>query len=195
MGNLSEASLSLLTNLRRAADLVRGFKQVAVDQSSEQRRLFNLKEYLDEILLSLKPQLKRTSHVLTLECPGDIILDSYPGAFSQIISNLVINSLIHGFEGVLKGHIIISASESDDGVHLRYTDDGCGIPAEHAPRIFEPFFSTKRNHGGSGLGLHIVHSLITDTMGGRIGWRSRIGEGVRFDIWIPYRRESVNVPT
>ena len=185
----SEAGSSLVTNLRRAAGLVQSFKQVAVDQSSEQRRRFNFKEYIDEILDSLGPKLKRTGHVVDVVCPGDLELDSYPGAFSQIITNLVINSLHHGFAGMAAGHIEIVAQRTGKELSLRYADNGCGMSDANAKRVFEPFFTTRRGQGGSGLGLHVVYNLTTQTLRGRIECHTAPGAGVQFLMSVPIDEE------
>ncbi len=184
-----EASAAMLVNLRRAADLVRSFKQVAVDQSSEQRRRFNLKTYIDEVLVSLGPKLKRTQHRIEVKCPEDLSLDSFPGAVSQLLANLIENSLIHGFHTIDSGTITISASAERQHVHLVYTDDGCGMTPEQVDRVFEPFYTTKRGHGGSGLGMHIVYNLVTQTLGGTISVASTPGNGVRVTVRVPRSRE------
>jgi signal transduction histidine kinase len=188
----AEVSTALLTNLRRAADLVRSFKQVAVDQSSEQRRVFGMREYLDEILLSLQPQFKRTKHVIAVECPDDLILNSYPGALSQILTNLLLNSLIHGFEFKPEGRIDISASVVNGEMALYYRDNGKGMSEEEASRIFEPFFTTKRGNGGSGLGMHVVYNLVTQTLNGDIECVTAPDQGVLFVIRLPQTQENPN---
>jgi PAS domain S-box-containing protein len=180
-----ESTQIILRNLQRAADLIHSFKQVAVDQSSGERRRFGLKSYVDEILLSLRPKLKNTSHSVEVDCPDDIVLDSYPGAIAQILTNFVTNSLIHGFEGVQNGHIRIAIRQGQGRVTLQYSDDGRGIAPEHLPRIFDPFFTTKRGVGGSGLGLHIVYNLVTQLLHGTIHVASEPGKGATFVIQLP----------
>ncbi|MDW8201179.1 MAG: AAA family ATPase [Cyanobacteriota bacterium SKYGB_h_bin112] len=181
----SQSSAMILANLNRAADLIHSFKQVAVDQSSEERRQFNLRTYLDEILLSLRPKLKPTKHQVTIACPDDLMLDSYPGAFSQIITNLVINSLVHAYGPGEQGNIAISVQTSHEQLTLSYSDDGCGISPDHLHKIFDPFFTTRRGQGGSGLGLHIVYNLVTQKLGGTIHCQSQLGEGTTFVITVP----------
>jgi PAS domain S-box-containing protein len=188
----SEACSMVLANLQRAADLIRSFKQVAVDQSSDQRRHFHLKTYLEDVLHSLKPQFSHAGHQVSLACPPAMELYSHPGAFSQIITNLVMNSLLHGFEGMEAGHISIDVSEQSGWLLLRYTDDGRGIAPEHLARIFEPFYTTKRGQGGSGLGLHVIYNLITQGLGGSIICRSTPGQGVLFEILIPGKSLAAN---
>jgi PAS domain S-box-containing protein len=187
-----EASASLTTNLKRAADLVRSFKQVAVDQSSEMKRSFLLKPYINEILLSLHPKIKRTQHIIDVTGSDEIQLDSYPGAFSQILTNLIMNSLIHGFEHKTLGHINIDVSQRNNELILRYSDDGKGMSPEQIKRIFEPFYTTKRGQGGSGLGMHVVYNLVTQTLRGRIELASTLDNGVVFTLRIPTSKEMNN---
>ncbi|HEX8988463.1 MAG TPA: ATP-binding protein [Rhodocyclaceae bacterium] len=184
-----EVAASMTTNLRRAVELVRGFKQVAVDQSSEQRRRFELKGYLQEILCSLQPRLKRTAHRVEVSCPQGIEIVSYPGAFSQIVTNLVLNSLIHGFEHKEAGRIEIAVEPGAGDLLLRYRDDGAGMAPEHAKHLFEPFFTTRRGRGGSGLGMHVVYNLVTQTLGGKIDCSTAPGQGIEFRIRIPLAGE------
>ena len=175
----------ILSNLNRAVNFIQTFKQVAVDQSSEERRTFNMHDYINDVLFSLRPKLKKTQHTINVECPDDIELYSYPGAFSQIITNLVVNSLNHGFEEKENGEITIEVSESENNVRFRYRDNGKGVDAQNVKRIFDPFYTTKRGLGGSGLGLHIVYNVVNQTLGGQIICTSAAGEGITFDISLP----------
>jgi signal transduction histidine kinase/CHASE3 domain sensor protein len=181
----SQSSRMILKNLQRAAELIHSFKQVAVDQSSEERRPFVVRAYLEEILLSLHPKLKRTQ--LTLETRGDenLTLDSYPGAFAQIVTNLVMNSLIHAYEPNQSGKLIFDLKQKDGSFIFEYADDGRGISKENLSKIFDPFFTTKRGQGGSGLGLHIIYNLVTQKLGGTIRCESEVGRGTRFMIELP----------
>ena len=183
----ADSSNLILKNLSGAVKIVQGFKQVAVDQTSGKRREFKLKPYIEDVLLSLKPKLKKTKHVVTVtvNCPEDLTLDSFPGAFSQIISNLVMNSLIHGFEGIELGEITFEAAEENGTVILIYRDNGRGMDQKTLSRIFDPFFTTKRSQGGSGLGMHIVHNLVTQTLGGAITCESTPQKGIMVGIKIP----------
>ena len=181
----AETSEMILTNLNRAAGLVQSFKQVSVDQSSEERRTFLLQEYTQEILTSLRPELRRKKHQVMLSCPEDLELDGYPGAVSQVLTNLIMNSVIHGFEDREGGTIRISVGESDGSVRLLYNDDGCGMSADQVRKIFDPFFTTKRGQGGSGLGMNIVFNLVTQLLGGTIECQSAPGHGTAFVIEIP----------
>ena len=181
----SESSAMILANLKRASDIIHSFKQVAVDQSSEEKRSFNLKDYLEDVLLSLYPALKKTNHTVEVACPEDLTLESFPGAVSQIVTNLVMNSLVHGFEDRENGVIRLEVSETDEGVVLNYSDNGKGMDRESLKKVFEPFYTTKRTKGGSGLGMHIVYNLATQALGGRIDCESAPGEGVCFILTIP----------
>ena len=183
---VNEATASLLTNLNRAAQLIRSFKQVAVDQSSGEKRVFRLKAYIEEVLLSLRPNYKKTKHSIVLNCPEDLELDSYPGAFSQIITNLVMNSLVHGFDGIEAGQILFDISAEGNTLFFRYSDNGRGIPDEHRARIFDPFFTTRRKGGGTGLGMHIVYNIVSATLKGQISCESPQDRGISFLIKMPF---------
>jgi signal transduction histidine kinase len=185
VGIASEGTRIILKNLQRAADLIQSFKQVAVDQSSGERRRFVLADYIDEVLLSLGPRLRKSSHQVTVECPPVLQIDSFPGALAQILTNLVSNSLVHAFGPGQVGQIRIAVRAAADGIVLTYTDDGRGIPPESLPRIYDPFFTTKRSEGGSGLGLHIVYNLVTQLLGGTIEAASEIGRGTTFTLRLP----------
>ncbi|HUS23941.1 MAG TPA: ATP-binding protein [Candidatus Binatia bacterium] len=180
-----ESSQIILRNLQRAADLIHSFKQVAVDQTSGERRRFDLKGYVEEVLLSLAPRLKKSGHTVELSCPPGVMVDSYPGALAQILTNLVSNSLVHGYEAGQRGRLRIEIGHVRGQVVLRFADDGCGIPRENLARIYDPFFTTRRGDGGSGLGLNIVHSLVTQMLGGAIEVRSEPGQGTEFQIRFP----------
>jgi signal transduction histidine kinase/purine-cytosine permease-like protein len=180
-----QSSQMTLTNLNRAAELIQSFKQVAVDQSSESRRTFNLTAYLEEILLQLSPKLKATNHAVTVQGDRHLTLNSYPGAFSQIVTNLVMNSLLHAYGPDEQGQITLTVQQNDRHIIFEYTDDGYGIPSDHLSKIFEPFFTTKRGKGGSGLGLHIVYNLVTRKLGGTIHCESTLGQGTAFVITLP----------
>jgi len=192
MVTAQESSQALLSNLRRAADLVRSFKQVAVDQASQQRRMINVREYIQEILLSLRPKLKKTPHRVMVNCPAELNLDSYPGALSQILTNLIDNSLIHAFAEDTPGAISIAVIADGTNLVLAYADNGKGMTAEESARIFEPFFTTRMSQGGSGLGMHIVYNLVTQTLGGRISCISLPGRGMSMTIRIPLVKGEVD---
>jgi len=181
----STASSIILSNLKRAAALIKSFKQVAVDQSSDEVRMLNLHDYLDEVVLNLHPALKKTKHVVNIDVASDFHLKTMPGAISQIITNLVMNSLEHAYNKTDAGVITVSAALQHGDVELIYQDDGNGIEAKHLGKIFEPFYTTKRGKGGSGLGLHITYNLVTSTLKGSIQCVSTVGHGARFIIRFP----------
>jgi two-component system, NtrC family, sensor kinase len=193
--NTAQESCDLiLSNAERAANLIQSFKQVAVDQTSEARRDFELNDYLHEIITSLQPKLRRTRIRVSIECPPEIKMDSFPGALSQVITNLVMNALIHAFDDAKIGKISIHAQHlENDNVSLLIADNGSGIPATYLHRIFEPFFTTKRGSGGSGLGLHIVYNIVRQQLWGTIEVKSTMGEGTSFLIVIP-RKAPVPFP-
>jgi C4-dicarboxylate-specific signal transduction histidine kinase len=180
-----ESCQLILRNLMRADKLVKSFKQVAVDQSSEQRRRIDLLAYLHEIMSSLHPSLKRTQHEVDIQVPEGINLETYPGALYQIVVNFVMNSLLHAFPGRNDGHITISAQRNGEQVILRYRDDGVGMPDDVRRKIFEPFFTTRRGEGGSGLGMHIVWNLTTQVLKGTILVESAPGAGTAFELRFP----------
>ncbi len=156
----------LMSNLQRASELIRSFKQIAVDQSSNASRQINLVDYLNDLLLSLKPQLKNRAVTVNIDCPYDLEIVTYPGAISQILTNLIMNSLIHAFEDDAEGRIDIHIRAENSQINLTYRDNGKGISRKIIKRVFEPFFTTRRSSGSSGLGLHIVYNLVTQTLGG-----------------------------
>ncbi len=190
-----EAVDLLERNTARAADLINDFKQVAVDQTSMRRRCFNLHQTLEEMLATLRPLFKHTTHRLELDIPPDLELDSYPGPLEQVIANLINNSLIHGFAGIEAGFIRIRAApQGPDQVQMDYQDNGVGIPEMILNRIFEPFFTTRLGQGGSGLGLYIVYTLVAGVLGGRIEARSEPGQGAEFSIRLPLTAPRVSPP-
>src|SRR6476469_9435987 len=186
----TQSSKALLINLERAAALIQSFKQVAVDRSSEERRTFQIRPYLDEILLQLKPKLKNSQHSLKIKGDSKIAITSYPGALSQVVTNLLINSLFHAYEPGLSGEIIFDWEQEDNRLRFEYADEGKGIPPENLSKIFEPFFTTKRGQGGSGLGLHIVYNLVTQKLKGEIECLSEVGRGTKFIIKLPMQIDS-----
>lgn len=180
-----ESTRMILSNLKRAAELIRSFKQVAVDRSTEDRRSFKLHGYLDEVLLSLRPHLKKTEHEVVVDCDPELTMDSFPGALSQVITNLVMNSLVHAFDPGQAGRIGIGAKLKDGMVELIYVDNGKGIAPEHLDKIFEPFYTTRRGRGGTGLGLHILYNLVTQQLHGQVRCESVLGQGTTFTLLLP----------
>lgn len=175
----------IYANLNRASDLIKSFKQVAVDQTSEETRQINLIEYIEEILESLRPNLKRATHEIKVTGDRGIVIDTHPGALSQVVTNLVMNSVIHAYDEGDKGHIQINVEMDGETVDLTYADDGKGMEADVQSKIFDPFFTTKRGSGGSGLGMHILYNQVTQTLGGSIDLHSSPGRGTAFEITIP----------
>lgn len=181
-----ESSQLISQNLERAAQLISAFKQVSVDQSSEQRRRFEMNEYIDEILTSLQPRLKQPAPNLIVHCPKGLMLDSYPGAYYQIFTNLIINSLIHGFNNQPGGEIQIEIQETDSRLTIDYQDNGLGLPEGWEQKVFEPFMTTRRNEGCTGLGMHITYNLVSQLLRGRIQV-IEADRGVHFRIEAPVR--------
>lgn len=185
LDDVGESTQALVATLQRCAELVRSFKQVAVDQSNIVRRTFNLKDYLDGILISFGPKLRRMSHQISVICPEDLVIASFPGVFSQIVTNLVENSVVHAFDGKSNGCMVIEISATENWIRLTYRDNGRGMTDKEVSRIFEPFYTTKRGQGGSGLGMHVVFNLVTQTLRGQIACRSRPGAGLEVEMRIP----------
>ena len=181
----AESTRLIMNNAYRAAHLIHSFKQIAVDQTSEARRPFALNDYIKEIVSSLQPKLKKTPIRLEIDCPATIVLDSYPGAFAQVITNLTLNCVEHAFEPEGGGAIRIRARLDGDIVELHVSDDGKGIVPEVLDRIFDPFFTTRRGQGGTGLGLNIVYNLVVKQFCGTISVASTPGEGSHFTLRIP----------
>lgn len=172
-------------NLKRAAELISSFKKVAVDQSSEDFRRFNFAELLNEILLTLAPQIKNTPYQIHFDCDKDLMVVSKPGPINQIFINLILNSITHGFDKRDHGTIELKVMRLGEQLNIIFTDDGMGIPASIKDKVFEPFTTTKRGEGGSGLGLHLVYNLVTQALGGNIKLESSSGKGTTFEINFP----------
>ena len=188
--NESEENLNIIyRNLNRAAELISSFKQVAVDQSSENNRIFSFAKLMEEILMSMRPKLKRVNHEINIHCADDLYIESKAGPINQIMINLIMNSIIHGFEFIEKGTIDIDIVMLDDKkVCITFKDNGEGIPEQLRKRIFDPFVTTKRGQGGSGLGMHLVYNLVTQALNGSISVQSETGKGVEFKIIFPVKR-------
>jgi len=181
-----EAANQLVANLQRAGELIQSFKQVAVDRSHAERRLFDLRHSTEQILASLRPGLKKSHIELITEIPVGIAMDSYPGHYGQVLTNLFLNAVKHGFDGVPEGTIHIEARPVGVGqVEINFYDDGKGMTDEVQRRAFDPFFTTRRSEGGTGLGLHIVYNLVTRRLGGRIMLSSAPWRGTTFRITLP----------
>jgi signal transduction histidine kinase len=180
-----ESTRLIMSNAHRAAHLILSFKQIAADQTSEARRWFALKEYIEEIILSLHPRLRQTRIKVEIDCPDALRIDGYPGAFAQILTNLTMNALIHAFDADADGCILINVKQTGEWVELLFSDDGKGIPEEYLDKIFDPFFTTQRGQGGTGLGLNIVFNLVVKQFGGTISVDSVLGHGAKFTIRFP----------
>jgi len=185
--DLAKKSLDLaLGNVRRSAGLVQDFKQVAMDRSSLQRRPFGLKQVTEEVVHLLHFALKTEHHEVLIELPDELSLDSYPGPFGQVLTNLVQNAAIHGFEERQGGRIEIRLQEATaEQVVISVSDNGRGIPPEHLDQVFKPFFTTRFGQGGSGMGLHLVYSMVRNVLGGEIELRSELGVGTTFTLTLP----------
>jgi signal transduction histidine kinase len=191
------AAGQLVANLQRAGELIQSFKQVAVDRSHTDRRQFDLAEATDQIIASLRPALKTTAISLRVDTPPGIAMDSYPGSYGQVLTNLFLNAVVHAFPDGRPGTLSFSArAVGANDVEIAVADDGVGMDEATKAHAFDPFFTTRRNRGGTGLGLHIIHSLITQSLGGRIAMESTSGRGTVFRIVIPRTaRETAAVAT
>jgi len=180
-----ESTRLIMDNAYRAAHLIHSFKQIAVDQVSEARRHFDLHEYVGEVVSSLQPKLKPTRIGITLDMPDGLMLDTYPGALAQVITNLVLNCLVHAFGSDQSGQILIRARGDGDWIELQVSDDGKGIAPDMLDKVFDPFVTTKRGQGGTGLGLNIVFNLVVKQFGGTITVTSTPGQGACFTLRVP----------
>jgi signal transduction histidine kinase len=184
--NVRQAGDIVTRNLVRAGALVTSFKQVAVDQTSSQRRKFSLAVLVSEILLTLSPSIRRSTCTVTVDIGEDLEMDSYPGPLGQVLTNLINNAMVHGFPEAQTGSIAITAHVlNEDQLVVLVQDNGCGIQKTDLPHIFEPFFTTRMGQGGSGLGLHIVHNLLTSVLGGHINVVSEPDQGATFKLTLP----------
>jgi signal transduction histidine kinase len=178
----------LVRNLDRAAALVKSFKQVAMDRTSDRRRAFELAQTVSEIVETLRPRYKHRKVQILIDIPPEIAIDSYPGPFGQVVTNMIENAFLHAFEPDAAGAIRIITREpagAEGEVELTFADDGQGIPADQLPKIFDPFFTTRFGQGGSGLGLHIVHNIVYGVLGGKLEVESTPGRGTRFILRLP----------
>jgi signal transduction histidine kinase len=181
-----DAAQQLVGNLHRAAELIQSFKQVAVDRSHAERRQFSLGEATDQIIASLRPVLKRSTISLSVDVPEGLVVDGFPGSYGQILTNLFLNAANHAFPDGRSGAIAISARpRGNDDIEIIFADNGAGMTPDVQRQAFDPFFTTRRNEGGTGLGLHIVYNLVTQQLGGRMMLESRLGQGTTFRIIMP----------
>lgn len=183
--SIQDANSIVVPNLQRAAEMVKSFKQVAVDQSTMEHRSFNLKEYLEETILSLKPKLRKTNISIQISGDDDLFIIGNPGAYYQVVTNLVINSITHAYEGDQHGLISMDIATTAHHLEIVYKDFGKGMDEKTKEKIYEPFFTTRRGKGGSGLGMHIVYNVVHQQLNGTIRCESRRGEGTTFFLTIP----------
>ena len=184
LNTANQSARLILSNMERAANLVQSFKQVSVDQSTSQKRKFKLKAYTEDVIRSMYSILKKRKITINLDMEDDLELDSYPGTFSQIITNLILNSLTHGFGEHDEGKIELMARSDMGRLHFEYADNGKGISQENLRKIFEPFFTTNKKIG-TGLGMHIIYNLVTQKLNGTICCESESSMGTRFIIEMP----------
>ncbi len=181
-----DASRQLVGNLQRAAELIQSFKQVAVDRSHAEVRQFELAEATEQIIASVKPVLKKAPIAVDVDVPAGLVVTSYPGSYGQILTNLFLNAANHAFPDGRAGRIgIMARPRGADDLEITFSDDGVGMAPEVQRQAFDPFFTTRRNDGGTGLGLHIVYNLVTQQLGGRMMLESRPGHGATFRIIMP----------
>ncbi|MEW5727353.1 MAG: HAMP domain-containing sensor histidine kinase, partial [Pseudomonadota bacterium] len=186
MDTASDTARLIQANCERAAELIRSFKQVAVDRTTSDRRRFDLAASIGETLAALGPSLRQAGHAVAVSCPAGLVADTYPGALSQVLTNFVMNSVVHGYDEGVSGRLTITVDQPDPAtVRLVYSDDGKGIPEENRNRVFDPFFTTRRGSGGTGLGLHIAHNLVRGSLGGTLTVDSALGHGSTFTLIFP----------
>jgi PAS domain S-box-containing protein len=181
-----EASSQLVANLNHAAELIQSFKQVATDRNYANQRIFDLGDLTDQIAMSLRPGLGEQNLALNVECQRNLTMNSYPGPYGQMLTNLFLNSVAHAFPDGAGGKVDIRVRASGkDNVEVVFSDDGCGMSLGVKRQAFDPFFTTRRDQGGTGLGLHIVYSIVTNCLGGRLKLDSEPGEGTKIRIILP----------
>lgn len=182
-----QSSEMILSNLVRATELVKSFKQVAVDQTAEDHRSFSIALYIEEVLTTLHPVLKKTSHNISIKGSRSIMVDSYPGVYSQIITNLVMNSIIHAFNVGTDGSILIEIFQDETDTTLVYSDNGRGLDEDSLAKLFDPFYTTRRGSGGTGLGMHVVYNLVTQKLRGKITCESQLNQGIKITLIVPIK--------
>jgi PAS domain S-box-containing protein len=181
-----EASSQLVANLYHAAELIQSFKLVATDRNLSNQRIFDLGHLTEQISVSLRSGLGKKNLTLNVECQRDLTMNSYPGPYGQVLTNLFLNAVGHAFPDGKEGIIDIKVLASgNDNVEIRLSDDGCGMSGAVRRQAFDPFFTTRRDQGSTGLGLHIAHSIVTNCLGGRLNLDSRPGEGTKVQIILP----------
>lgn len=185
LADCQEAAQMILSNLQRSAQLIQRFKQISADGAPEERRRFAVRQHIDASLLGLAAIIKQHKHEIVTRCEPDVLIEGYPGAFEQVLSQLLMNSLMHAYDEGECGTISIEVIQTAKTVVVIYADDGRGIPLDVQAKIFNPFFTTKRGAGGIGLGLYIVYNIVTQQFGGTIRSGTRGGKGASFTITFP----------
>ena len=181
-----EAASQIVVNLNQAIDLMQSFKQVAADRNVSDRRRFDLGEVTEQVAKGLRFGLRSQNLTVSLECEPDLAMNSFPGPYGQVLTNLVLNSAAHAFPDGARGSVRIAAQASGkDNVEVLFSDDGRGMSPEVERQVFDPFFTTRRDQGSTGLGLHIVHNIVTNRLGGRINLETRPGAGTKIRIVVP----------
>lgn len=194
IATVAESNTLIETNLQRANEIMSGFKQVAVDQVAEHTRSIHVCDYMQRIIQSLQPQLRKKSCQMHLNCPDDIEVRCNAGALAQVLTNMIMNSIVHAFPESANARIDIDVSVDDNQLHIRYRDNGVGMSSSQLRQLFEPFYTTSAENGGSGLGTHIIYTLITQTLGGNVEVSSQPEQGLCYDFHFPVERisESLN---
>lgn len=175
----------LITNITKSSELVKSLKQVTIDHTLEEFSKFNLYSQLEQTMLSLRLEYRDFDYFFRIDCPKDLNIESYANAYSQIFTNLILNSIRHGFYNKERGNVIISVKDQPEKLIITYSDDGNGIPENIIDKIFDPFFTTNRIKGGNGLGLSVVHNLVTLVLKGTITCESTLNEGTKFTLTLP----------
>jgi signal transduction histidine kinase len=181
-----DAAAQLVANLNRAAEMIQSFKQVAADRVQAEQRTFDIGELTEQVLTSLRPSMHKRNLTMNVECSPNLEMRSYPGPFGQVVTNLFLNSITHGFAERHEGTIDIKVRPSgNDNVEVVFADDGCGMSASVRHQAFNPFFTTRHDQGCTGLGLHIVHNIVTNRLGGTLSLDSELGEGTKVRLILP----------
>jgi len=175
-----------MINLGQAADLIQSFKQVAADRNVSDRRRFDLGQVTRQVVKGLRFGLRNQNLTVSVECEPNLAMNSYPGPYGQVLTNLVLNSAAHAFPDGARGSVHIAAQASGkESVEVLFSDDGCGMSPEVKRQVFDPFFTTRRDQGSTGLGLHIVHNIVTNRLGGRINLETKPGAGTKIQLIVP----------
>jgi signal transduction histidine kinase len=181
-----DAASQIMTNLGHAGDLIQSFKQVATDRNVSDRRRFDLAEVTEQVVKGLRVGLRERNFTVSIDCEPALAMNSYPGPYGQVLTNLLLNSATHAFPDGAQGSVRIAAhGAGKDNVEVLFYDDGCGMSAEVRRQVFDPFFTTRRDQGSTGLGLHIVHNIVTNRLGGRINLETGPGAGTKIRIIVP----------